>query len=87
MPKMGGDDKDEKKEESAESKAEKEAAVGGVHLCRRMRQQYVQLFRKKLPQQRKKPWSRRERTCMTNRSWRGKKNEQNTEKRFDTYRL
>ena len=27
MPKMGGDDKDDKKEESAESKAEKEAAV------------------------------------------------------------
>ena len=35
---MGGDDKDEKKEESAESKAEKEAAVGGVTLCGRMRQ-------------------------------------------------
>ena len=46
MPKMGGDDKDEKKEESAESKAEKEAAVGGVHLCRRMRQKYVQLLGK-----------------------------------------
>ena len=35
MPKMGGDDKDEKKEESAESKAEKEAAVGGVILFER----------------------------------------------------
>ena len=32
---MGGDDKDEKKEESAESKAEKEAAVGGVILFER----------------------------------------------------
>ena len=41
--------------------------------------------RKKLPQRRKKPWSRRERTCMTNRSLRGKKNVQNTEKRFDAY--
>ena len=33
MPKMGGDDKDDKKEESAESKAEKEAAVGGAITC------------------------------------------------------
>ena len=84
MPKMGGDDKDEKKEESAESKAEKEAAVGGVTFCRRMRQNMFNFCRKKLPQRRKKPWSRRERTCMTNRSLRGKKNGQNTEKRFDT---
>ena len=30
MPKMGGDDKEEKKEDSAESKAEKEAAVSSV---------------------------------------------------------
>ena len=80
---MGGDDKDEKKEESAESKAEKEAAVGGVTLYWRMRRNMFNFRRKKLPQRRKKPWSRRERTCMTNRSLRGKKNGQNTEKRFD----
>ena len=30
MPKMGGDDDKDKKEESAESKAEKEAAVSAV---------------------------------------------------------
>ena len=40
--------------------------------------------RKKLPQQRKKPWNKREKICTINRSSRGKKNEQNTEKRFSS---
>ena len=86
MPKMGGDDKDDKKEESAESKAEKEAAVGEMITCRRKHEILTsQTFRKKLRRRRKKPWSRRERTCTINRSLRGKKNGQSTEKRFWTF--
>ena len=81
MPKMGGDDDKEKKEDSPEGKAEKEAAVRQADSLEPNKSD-LKTCRKKLLLPRRKSWRDRGRKCMRNRNRRGKKREQNIEKRF-----